>query len=194
MLPRMTVTLRSPMTLEQFLQWEERQELRYEFDGERPVAMVGGTYAHAVIQANLLAALGARLRGTPCRAVGSDLKLRAAGRIRYPDAMIICAPRANAATVETTPTVVFEILSDGTAETDLGPKQAEYRANAAIGRYVVLQQRSIAATAFVRDGNEWREEPIEGDAAILRLPEAGIAVPLAECYADLDLHNAAPTA
>jgi hypothetical protein len=39
----MNVALRKPMTLEQFLAWEERQELRYEFDGFGPVAMAGGT-------------------------------------------------------------------------------------------------------------------------------------------------------
>ena len=29
----MNVTLRQPMTVEQFLAWEERQPLRYKFDG-----------------------------------------------------------------------------------------------------------------------------------------------------------------
>ena len=32
------------MTLEAFLGWEERQELRYEFDDFQPVAMTGGTF------------------------------------------------------------------------------------------------------------------------------------------------------
>lgn len=41
----MTVAVRQPMTLEQFLEWEEQQELRCEFDGFAPVAMTGGTRA-----------------------------------------------------------------------------------------------------------------------------------------------------
>ena len=45
----MNVALRPTMTLEQFLRWEERQELRYEFDGIRPIAMTGGTKAHSLI-------------------------------------------------------------------------------------------------------------------------------------------------
>jgi hypothetical protein len=32
----MNIALRKPMTLEQFLAWEGRQELRYEFDGSSP--------------------------------------------------------------------------------------------------------------------------------------------------------------
>src|SRR3712207_2360680 len=80
------------MTLADFLAWEETQELRWEFDGFAPVAMTGGTVADDVIQANLVAALHARLRGTPCRAHGNSLKIEVAGRIRYPDAFVACTP------------------------------------------------------------------------------------------------------
>lgn len=70
------------MTLEQFLDWDERQELRYEFDGHQPVAKTGGTFAHAAIQRNLLFSLTGRLRGRPCQPVGSELKIEVACRIR----------------------------------------------------------------------------------------------------------------
>ncbi len=49
------------MTLAEFLAWEERQELRYEFDGVAPVAMTGGTAAHDRITFNLRKVLDARL-------------------------------------------------------------------------------------------------------------------------------------
>jgi Uma2 family endonuclease len=74
----MSLALRQPITLADFLLWEERQPLRYEFDGVDPVAMTGGTRAHADIQANLATALRTRLRGKPCRFYGSDLKIRTA--------------------------------------------------------------------------------------------------------------------
>ena len=54
----MSNALREPMTLHEFLAWEERQELRYEFDGFQPVAMTGGTYAHDAIQVNLVRSPG----------------------------------------------------------------------------------------------------------------------------------------
>jgi len=38
----MNLTVRKPMTLAEFLEWEDRQELRYEFNGVEPVAMTGG--------------------------------------------------------------------------------------------------------------------------------------------------------
>ena len=48
----MSVSLQRSMTLAEFLAWEERQELRYEFDGMQPVAMTGGTLRHEAIGRN----------------------------------------------------------------------------------------------------------------------------------------------
>ena len=67
------------MTLAEFLEWEDRQPLRYEFDGVGPVAMTGRTYGHSAIQRNLAIAVGGRLRGKPCQFRGSDLKFQVAG-------------------------------------------------------------------------------------------------------------------
>src|SRR5208282_1955507 len=89
----MNLALRKPMTLAEFLEWEERQPQRYEFDGVGPVAMTGGTYGHSTIQGNLATAVGGHLRGKPCRFHGSDLKFQVAeGHIRYPDGMVVCVP------------------------------------------------------------------------------------------------------
>ena len=41
----MNLTAPKPMTLAEFLKWEERQDLRYEFDGVEPVAMTGALLA-----------------------------------------------------------------------------------------------------------------------------------------------------
>lgn len=62
----MNLAVPKPMTLVEFLAWESEQELRYEFDGVQPVAITGGTFAHASIQRNLALAVGNRLRGKPC--------------------------------------------------------------------------------------------------------------------------------
>ena len=175
------------MTLEQFLAWEDRQELRHEFDGFRPIAMTGGTAGHAGIQANLVTALTGRLRGKPCRPYGSDLKIAVAGRIRYPDAFVVCTPVLSTAKVVTDPVVVFEVLSNSTANEDLVVKNAEYRATPSIQRYVILQQTHAGALVFVRKGEDWSAETVSGDEAVLRMPEIGVEIPLAELYTDIDL-------
>lgn len=183
----MNVALRQPMGLDRFLAWEERQPLRYEFDGFEPVAMAGGTAAHAAIQSNLAIAIGGRLRGSPCRFYGSDPKIAVAGSIRYPDGFVVCSRPADDATVVTDPVVVFEILSESTANTDLIEKNAEYRAPPSIQRYVILEQTHIAALVFVRAETAWESQVLAGAEAVLELPELGIALPLGELCAGLDL-------
>jgi len=174
------------MTLAQFLAWEERQELRYEFDGFAPVAMTGGTFAHDRITFNLHKALDARLAGKPCRPCGPNVKIIVDGRARYPDAIIICGPVAPRATVVGNPVIVFEVLSDGSADTDLIEKNREYRATASIQRYVILQQTSDSAIVFARAQPDWTSAIASGPNAALHLPEVGIDVPLAEIYANID--------
>jgi len=183
----MDVAMQKPMTLEQFLAWEERQETRHEFDGVRAQAMAGGTAAHAAIQVNLITALRTHLRGKPCRPFGSELKIEVAGRIRYPDAFVVCAPVPPRDKVVGDPVVVFEILSDGSANDDLVVKNGEYQATASVRRYVVLQQTHAGAIVFTRKGEDWVAELVAGEAAKLRMPEIGIEIALAELYADLDL-------
>jgi Uma2 family endonuclease len=184
------VALHKPITLTDFLAWEERQDLRYEFDGFEPVAMTGGTIAHHQITFDLRVALAARLAGKRCRPLGPNVKIIADGRARYPDAIVVCRPVSPAATIADDPVVVFEVLSAGSGETDLIDKNREYRATPSIQRYVVLQQTHKAAIVFVRREAGWLSEIVSGDDASLDLPEIGIAVPLHEIYANAGLSEA----
>jgi len=164
-----------------------RQEIRHEFDGFRPVAMTGGTSEHSGIERNLAVALGSRLRGRTCQFFGSNLKIEVAGRIRYPDGLVVCTPVARGTLVVANPVVVFEILSESTAHVDLVEKNAEYRATPSIQRYVILQQTHAAAIVFARKGEDWVVDVVAGGDGVLSLPEVGIELPLAELYADVTL-------
>ena len=186
----MSMALRKPMTLDEFLAWEEGQEFKHEFDGFGIVAMTGGTIAHGAIQGNLLTALNTRLRGKPCRPFGPDTQVRGAGSIRCPDAFVVCPPIPRTPPVED-PVVIFEILSPSTAVIDQFVKNREYEATPSVQRYVMLAQDRIAATVFARESGDWVGRLLAEDA-MLDMPEIGIAVPLAELYADLDLSPPEP--
>jgi Uma2 family endonuclease len=182
----MNVALRKTMTLAEFLEWEDRQELKHEFDGFRPVAMSGGTAGHASIQRNLAVALQPRLRGEPCRFYGGDLKfLTAEGTVRYPDGMVVCVPVDRTAKFVQSPTVVFEVLSPSAAPTDRIEKAREYQATPSVQHYVMLEQDGIAAVVYARAGEVWTHDILLADAT-LALPEIGVEFPLAELYEGID--------
>lgn len=180
----MNVALRRPMTLDEFLAWERRQELRYEFDGARAVAMTGGRVEHSEIATNLVEALRRRLQGRPCRAFRGDLKVLVTGRVRYPDATVTCPPVPRGTDVVPEPVVVFEVLSASTAVTDRVEKNEEYRPTPSTRCYVMLEQTRRAATVFVRAGDDWAGRVRTGDA-VLAMPEIGVDLPLAEVCAGI---------
>jgi Uma2 family endonuclease len=177
------------MTLAEFLDWEEKQPLRYEFHGVRPVAMTSGTANHAVIQRNLAISVGGRLRAKPCRYFGSELKIEVAGKIRYPDGFVACSDVPGRSTVVRDPVVTFEVLSNSTARSDLLTRNHEYAATPSVRRYVILAQDEMAGTVFERTGDDWIGHLLAADA-VLRMPEIGIEVPLAELYDGVDFSPA----
>ncbi len=171
--------------MERFLDWEERQELKHEFDGFQPEAMTGGTAAHERIKVNLPIALVNRLRGKPCQPYGSDLKIRAGDSIRYPDAFVVCTPVPPKSTVVSDPVVIFEVHSPGSGLKDRIIKNREYQSLPSVRRYVMLEQDGVGAMVFERVGEDWVGHLLTGDA-VLRMPEIGIEIPLPELYEGLE--------
>jgi Uma2 family endonuclease len=176
---------REPMTLDEFLVWERRQELRYEFDGFEPVAMTGWTLNHSAITAEVVAALRGRLR-PGCRVFRTDVKILVDGKVRYPDVAVTCSPIDGQSDILPNPVVVFEILSPSTASVDRVTKNVEYAATPSIQRYVMLEQVRIGATVFVRDGANWIGTVLLDDA-VLAMPEIGVELPLRQLYARVEL-------
>jgi Uma2 family endonuclease len=188
----MSIALQNSMTLDEFLAWEEKQQLRWEFDGSVPMAMTGGTAAHSAIQLNLYLAVGGRLRGQRCRMYTADLKIQVADSIRYPDGFVVCSPVSGPTLVVTHPVVVFEILSPSTAGVDFGVKNEEYRDTPSIQRYVMLAQDEQRATVFERIDDDWVGHIMSGDV-VLRMPEIGIEIPLAELYIGVQFPSGKPS-
>jgi Uma2 family endonuclease len=181
----MSMAQRRPITIDAFLAWERKQELRYEFDGFEPVAMTGGTLNHGAIGDNAVDAVRRRLK-SPCRVFSSNVKILVAGRVRYPDAAVTCSPIDGQSDILPNPVVVFEVLSPSTAAVDRITKNAEYAATPSIQRYVMLEQVRIGATVFARDGTNWVGTVLLDDA-VLAMPEIGVELPLRDLYAGIDL-------
>ena len=178
------------MTPEEFLAWETKQELRWEFDGFQPVAMTGGTVAHSVIQGNLITALNNGLRGKPCRPYGPDLKIEIGSKYRYPDAFVSCTPVGGPSTIVINPVVIFEVLSESTARTDRTTKLLEYRSLPSVQRYVMLEQEQAVATVISRSETGWSLEVLDAQGTLV-MPEIGVEVAMADLYDGLDLTLAA---
>jgi len=186
-LPAMNDPLRKPWTQKQFLSWADTQEVRYEFDGSQPVAMTGGNAGHSLITRTLHRALDARLRRGPCLPLGPDAGVETVNSaVRYPDALVTCSKFALTDKIIPGVVVVFEVLSPTSGRVDRIVKVREYAAVPSIRRYVILESTSLGLTVMERAGSDevWRTTVLTNDD-ILRMPEIGIEIPVAEFYEDV---------
>ena len=179
-----------PLTLDDFLAWEERQPERFELAGGVVRMMAGGTEDHDRIGGNIFAALRTRLRGQPCSAHGSNPKLlsRTAGASMYPDVFVRCGPREGGRTRVEDAVVAFAVLSEGTAQFDLTRKRLAYEAIPSLRRLVYVSTVEARLDVRVRGGDgSWRDETVEGLDAVLQLPEVEASLTMAEIYEDSEI-------
>jgi Uma2 family endonuclease len=129
------------MTAEEYLVWEEKQPLKYEYFEGKIVAMTGGSVAHGTIAANIFYALKSHLRGKGCRPFVFDVKLGISekGPFHYPDVMVTCDPRdQQALKIIHHPCLIIEVLSPGTESFDRGKKFQNYRNLSSLKEYILV--------------------------------------------------------
>lgn len=196
----MSTALRRPsMTREQFLDWVQTQEGRWEFDGFDPVpgfgtgptGMTGGTLDHDQIGQNVVVALRGRLARGPCRVRGPNVGI-AVGEdaVRYPDALVTCTPAPGTARLAPSPVVVFEVVSPGSERMDRIVKLREYQRVGTILRYVIVESTSAAVTVHARSDGQaaWTTTALTGEE-VLPLPEIGLEVRVAELFEGVEFEE-----
>ena len=146
--------------------------------------MAGGSPKHAAVAANIIIALGSRLRGSGCRPYGSDMPLRTSTySIRFPDVTVYCndpaSPQNDEKRLLDHAKVVFEVLSPSTASNDQIVKLAEYKEIESIKTVVFVDPDGERVRAVGKDGSgDWVQTG--GD---LELPELGVTLPHTEIFA-----------
>jgi len=178
------------VTPEEYLRRERLAEFRSEYRDGEIVAMAGASLSHIRIDANLMAELGAQLKGKPWEPMGQDAKIRATRmRYSYPDVTVVCGEPEfldERRDVITNPTVLFEILSPSTEVYDRGEKFAAYQQRPTLQDYVLVAQDRVSVEHYSRqdeNGGVWRYERLDRPDAVLRLPSVGCEVLLSDIYA-----------
>ncbi|MBS1181539.1 MAG: hypothetical protein H6Q99_1419 [Proteobacteria bacterium] len=186
----MTRLAETPMSVDEFLLWQETQDERHELVDGRPWLMTGSSSAHADIAGNVFATLRNGLRGKSCKARLEFAVATAASNVRFPDVMVDCGPTAAADHIAAGPTVVIEVTSPSSLAVDYLQKPRDYASVATISTYIILNQDAVRATVLRRSGTEL---VLEGEAigreAVVDLPEIGISLSLADAYEGLDLRD-----
>ena len=176
-----------------YLESERGAEVRHEYVDGVLFAMTGASRAHNLLATNLVTALRTHLRGSGCRVVSSDMKVRLAEgrRYYYPDLVVSCGDANDEpdAYTETRPSLVVEILSPSTAATDRREKRLAYQTIPSLVDYLIVSQDARSVVRFTRDGETWTEATFEAEETI-DLTSVNLTLPMEELYADVSLDDA----
>ena len=115
------------------------------------------------------------------------------GRHRFPDVMLAPEPARYAPhpsgeeVVLLNPSVLFEVLSDGTARVDLGAKPGDYLSVESVTDYVVVDQQARRVLHHRRAAGavpaKWDVTRLDAPGAVVTLAAPAATLPLAEIYA-----------
>jgi Uma2 family endonuclease len=177
-----------PLTIEEYLRFENDADRRHEFVAGRLYAMSGTTARHNQIALNVVEALRASGAGATCRAYAIDLKVRAADdRVYYPDVVVSCESHGGESTIIAAPCLIAEVTSPSTRRTDRGEKLDAYLAMPSLRQYLVVERDRRHVTSYVRDdSNEWTRAEIVSSATVSIVCPTG-ELPLETIYANIEL-------
>ena len=177
-------------TYEDYLSYEEKSELKHEFDAGEIYAMAGGSPRHSALAAQITIALGISRR-SGCTVFQSDMRLRvlATGRSTYPDVSMVCGPieldpADRTGTTITNPTLLVEVLSPTTEEVDRGSKWKDYQLLPSLQEYVLVSQDPRVEIYRRLPSGSWEYTDVRNGVVTLA---SGATLDLAVLYRDLPL-------
>jgi Uma2 family endonuclease len=187
----------TPVSEEEYLRLEAQSPIKHEYVNGEMFAMTGCTLQHNTIAGNMLVALRAHLRDTPCRAFMNDVRVRAAktNSYYYPDLLVACAHGAqtmdlSAVTVED-PVLVVEVLSANTEPTDRREKLLAYRTLASLSEYVLISQDEAHVEIHRRRGDiGWEKIEYSGPETV-ELASVGLQIGMREIYEGVPIESLA---
>ncbi len=176
-------------TFDEYLDLEAVSNVKHEYlDGEI-YAMAGGTPRHAALTLAIGGTLLAKLRGGPCRAFSSDLRVlvAATGLATYPDVTVVCGPietDVRSQVSVTNPKLLVEVLGSSTENYDLGEKFEHYRQILSLGAvlYVWQDQTRVELRVRAPDGS-WSISTFHDDDTV-PLDVIGCTLSVREIYRD----------
>ena len=165
-----TALNRDFVSVDDYLAGEETSEIKHDYIGGSVYAMAGAIKEHNLIALNIYTALRSRLRGGPCQAFTSDIKVRLEllgdDVFYYPDVMVGCDPRDKHRLYLQYPKILVEVSSESTERLDRREKRWAYQSIESLEEYLIVAQDHVEVTVFRRAKN-WTAE-------ILKLPDQDV--------------------
>jgi len=174
-----------PITLEEFLRWDDGTETHYELIGGFPVAMAPPAEVHRVLAVRLVTRIdGALSARRPCNAQVEAGVIRPDRADTYFEADIAasCAPIKIGRQAIRDPFLIVEILSPSTERHDRRVKLPAYRQMETVQEILLVASDERYAELHRRAGKRWITEILRSDEARISLISVGVEIAIADLY------------
>jgi Uma2 family endonuclease len=184
----MSTQLNNYVTPEEYLARERLAEYKSEYYNGLVYAMSGASLNHNKIVANVIAELVQQLKGRPCSALPSDIKVRMpdSRKFFYPDVSVVCGEpqfHDQRSDVLLNPILIIEVLSESTAAFDRGEKFQAYQQMDSLKEYLLISQDKNIIEHYVRQTRElWNYTATVGLESSLHLPSIECTLRLEAVY------------
>ena len=176
-------------TIEEYVELIKTTEEKIEyFDGEL-FSMAGGKFEHSAIASNVQFALSQRFVKRLCRVFSGDLALKvpAAPPFRFPDVSVVCGEpmveNLYGIDLLVNPILIVEVLSDSTADYDLGKKFLAYQSIESFREYLAIAQKHVHVIQHSKQENGlWVRRDFIGLDSEVHLESLNVALSLREIY------------
>ena len=173
------------LSIEDYLAQERDADVRHEYVDGEIIAMVGASRSHSLIVGNLHAALHSHLRGSPCRVLMTDMKVRinSANAFYYPDLLVSCTALEDEPDdyYESQPRLIIEVLSQSTEARDRMEKRLNYQTLASLEEYMLVAQDKIEVDVYRATAGKWEHERYSQGAEIV-LSSIDFELPIIDIY------------
>jgi Uma2 family endonuclease len=175
-------------TIEEYLQMERASTEKHEYYKGEIFAMAGASNRHNLIASNLMGELHARLKGSPCVPLGSDMRVHIPENtlFTYPDISIFCGnidPFEKDEDTALHPTAIIKILSPSTKRYDRSDKFQFYREILTLKEYVLVDSEKISIEIFrLNSYQRWEPEEYKATSDTISLTSVGVFIAVTDIY------------
>jgi Uma2 family endonuclease len=179
-----------PLTIEEYLEMEERSRTKHYFVKGQIIDMPGGTLKYNRIATNIAYAIEYQIRqkALSFMAINSDMKvwIPAIEAFYYPDAVVICeVPEyyGGRKDVILNPLLIVEVTSPSTVDFDRSGKFMDYSTLPSFKEYLILHQDQHFARLSNRvESDLWQLSTVQGIEQNIELKSIGCTISMRDIY------------
>ena len=179
-------------TVEEYIAFEEKSEIRHEFHEGILYPIDGTSDAHNEIIQNTVALMRPVFRNRGCKIYDENVKLQLVenGKYIYPDIMLTCDERDKPSTfIKRYPSLVVEVLSKSTAANDRSTKLEWYQNILSVQYYLMIESRWQSVNLYSRTEkkNLWTYQSFYEPTDVIEFPKLDFQITFEDIYEGLEL-------